>query len=177
MARQEVDREDLLREATALVERIEIEVDSWPDPVVVGFRRGGEGSVYFGADPVYQFNLHSELRRGYLRGRLIKAERRCLVIMDRQRSETEVALIRTPLDAAASQELLANARRHLSELLTRMEAGDFREIGRVPKDANVLARVVGWLKTLPDPLSAADAPNVAVRAAGRKKTTSRPTSG
>lgn len=165
MARQEVDREDLLREATALVERIELDVDSWPEPVVVGFRRGGEGSVYFGADPVYQFNLLGELRRGYLGGRLIKAERRCLVVMDRQRSETEVTLIRTPLDAAASQELLANARRHLSELLTRLEVGCFREIGRVPLDADVLARVVGWLRTLPDPLLAADAPNVAVRKA------------
>lgn len=163
MARHEVDREDLLREATALVERVELVVAGWSESVVVGFRRGGEASVYFGADPVYQFNLDGELRRGFREGRLIKAEGRRLVYLERQRSAAEVALIREPLGAGVSEQLLSDARRLLSELSASLQTGQFRELGRVPAEVDVVARVVAWLKTLPDPLVAADSPNVAGR--------------
>ena len=41
MARRESDREDLLREATALVERAELTIEGFDEPIVVGFRRDG----------------------------------------------------------------------------------------------------------------------------------------
>ncbi len=70
MARDESSREDLLREATALVERIEL-VPHATDPliaasdlfdkhIVAGFRRDGALSVFFGEDPVYHFNAEGE---------------------------------------------------------------------------------------------------------------------
>ena len=70
MARDESDREDLLREATALVERIELApADAADDEhIVAGFRRDGALSIYFGADPVYHFNSAGELRRAYCDG-------------------------------------------------------------------------------------------------------------
>lgn len=37
MARHSEDREDILPEATALVERVELEIDGLEDPLVVGF--------------------------------------------------------------------------------------------------------------------------------------------
>ena len=37
MSRQAQDREDLLREATALLERAELRVDGCDDPLIVGF--------------------------------------------------------------------------------------------------------------------------------------------
>ena len=74
MSRTEQDREDLLREATALIERVELRVSGWSESVVAGFRRGGQASFFFGADLVYQFNAALQLRRGFHNGQLIKAE-------------------------------------------------------------------------------------------------------
>lgn len=68
MARDESRREDLLREATAFVERIELVPSSSTSkaaetPIVVGFRADGALSVFFGEDPAYQFNAAGELLR------------------------------------------------------------------------------------------------------------------
>src|SRR5688572_18570527 len=65
MARQEQDREDILREATALVERVELLIPEFPEPIVAGFRRDGSASFFFGADPVLQFNAQGKLRRAF----------------------------------------------------------------------------------------------------------------
>ena len=48
MARNEQDREDLMREAGALVDRCEIQVEFLTEVVVVGFRRDDSVSFFFG---------------------------------------------------------------------------------------------------------------------------------
>ncbi|MEK6236256.1 MAG: hypothetical protein N2C14_16240, partial [Planctomycetales bacterium] len=63
MARREKDREDLIAEATALTERFEAVVEGEKEPVVIGFRPNGCGSVFFGPSPVYHFNSQNLLRR------------------------------------------------------------------------------------------------------------------
>ncbi len=63
MARHEEEREDLMRDAKALVDRIELVVPGFEEPVVVGFRTNGAASFYFGQDAVYHFNSQLELRR------------------------------------------------------------------------------------------------------------------
>src|SRR5262245_10991650 len=95
MAREESDREDLLREATALVERIELIVDigNAGQHVVAGFRTNGAASIFFGADPVYQFNAAGELRRAYCDGVLIKGSRGRLVSLSRKRLANESLLL------------------------------------------------------------------------------------
>ncbi|HEX3599001.1 MAG TPA: hypothetical protein VHU84_02590, partial [Lacipirellulaceae bacterium] len=77
MSREESQREDLIREATALVERIEISFDASvsndpdsPQQVIIGFRANGALSIFFGEDPVYQFNSAGDLRRAYWNGQL-----------------------------------------------------------------------------------------------------------
>src|SRR5512134_1308657 len=109
MARQESEREDLLREATALVERAELQLPSFAEPIVVGFRSGGAASFFFGSDPVYQFNSTGQLRRAFVAGKLLKAERGRLVALARERTAEEVALVRTGLDPAEQAELLSSA--------------------------------------------------------------------
>ncbi len=76
MARDEQDREDLLREATALVERVELAPtdNEAGEHIVIGFRAGGAASVYFGGDTAYHFNSDGELRRAYADGLLYKAD-------------------------------------------------------------------------------------------------------
>ena len=44
MSRNEADREDLLREATALVNRIELQLEDADESWVVGFRRNDAAS-------------------------------------------------------------------------------------------------------------------------------------
>src|SRR5262245_38526664 len=113
MSRRESDREDLLREATALVERAELNVPGYNDPIVAGFRKDGSASFYFGADLVCQFNAAGELRRAYVASLLYKAERGRLVALRRQRSDTEVALVRCTLDDAESAALVETLQHHL----------------------------------------------------------------
>jgi len=43
--------------------------------IVAGFRRDGSGSVYFDAEPVYQFNSAGHLRRGFAAGKMFKASK------------------------------------------------------------------------------------------------------
>ncbi|MFO0902923.1 MAG: hypothetical protein U0939_07995 [Pirellulales bacterium] len=160
MARNEQDREDLLREATALVERIEFTVAPWQEPIVAGFRRTGAASFYFGADPVYQFNEQRELRRGYFGGRLLKAEAGRLVWLDRRRTESAVELLREVMPAAEATLFLAQARTQLELLKQCLAAGELRVSGQAPAAADVLGRVQRWLAELPATLAAAPAPNV-----------------
>ena len=63
MARHEQDRDDLLREVTALVQRVEIRLADNSDSIVIGSRRDGSGSMFVGSDPVFQFNKQNGLRR------------------------------------------------------------------------------------------------------------------
>jgi hypothetical protein len=159
MSRRETDREDLLREATALVERVEIRVQGEDEPVVAGFRRDGSLSVFFGPDPVYQFNSAGELRRAYVGGLLYKTEQGRLVELRRKRSEQEVALVRRELDAAEAAALLTTARSRLAQLGEALSRGDFQLVGQVPVDADVTGRIGNWLSTLSPVLQIAKAPN------------------
>src|SRR5262245_26728992 len=104
MAREESEREDLLREATAFVDRIELALPSASRAtsahVVAGFRRDGGLSIFFGDDPVYQFNAAGELRRAYFDGNLVKAVNGRLASLSRIRTGSEVQLVRHDLSDA-----------------------------------------------------------------------------
>ena len=146
MARKESDREDLLREATALVERIELApAHAEGDHVVAGFRADGAISFYFGADPVYQFNSHGQLRRAFCDGHLLKAERGRLVSLRRVRDGNEVQLRRHELTNDEQVEFLSSASQRLRELAKRCENQVLVIVGQVPQDADVFGRVMTWL--------------------------------
>lgn len=160
MARQETDREDLLREATALVERAEIQVAGESEPVTVGFRRDGSLSVFFGGEAVYQFNTAGELRRAFAGGLLYKAERGRLVELRRERSLTEVVLVRRELSADQTASFLAAAQNRLAQLSQGLERGKFQVRGLVPADSQIVDDVRFWLQALPPSLAVAAKPNV-----------------
>ena len=157
--RHESDREDLLREATALVERAELLVQVEGEPIVVGFRRDGSLSVFFGPDPVYHFNSTGELRRAYVGGLLYKAESGVLVVLRRERSEREVALVRRELGTQEAKGLLITARNRLAQLGEVLSRGEFQLVGQVPADADVAGRVRDWLSALPPLLPLAKSPH------------------
>jgi hypothetical protein len=148
MARQESEREDLLREATALVERIELSDRHVPGskPVTAGFRAEGALSIFFGADPAYQFNTRGELRRAYCHDLLYKAERGRLVSLRRDRRAGEVQLVRHELNDAQQDAFLRRMEGLLEELADGLTAGHYATVGQVPTDADVLTRLREWLQ-------------------------------
>jgi len=147
MARQESDREDLLREATALVERIEIIPAGGEegDRVVAGFRANGALSIFFGDDSVYQFSESGELRRAYLNGLLYKATQGRLVSLRRERGPDRVELVSHELDSAELEALLAEMRSRITSLQQMILRGGYEIVGQVPPDADVIGRLMRWL--------------------------------
>jgi hypothetical protein len=159
MSRRESDREDLLREATALVERAEIRIPGENEPIVVGFRRDGSASFFFGADPVYQFNSTGEFRRGYIGGLLYKAERGQLISLRRERSETEVALLRDEMPSNEADPLLTTVRSQLAQLHDALASGSFTLVGEVPTSGGIIERTLHWLANVSPKIRVAHTPN------------------
>ena len=160
MAQQEEDREDLLAEATALVERIELSVVGANEPVVAGFRRDGSFSIFFGAARVYQFNRLGKLRRAYVDGLLYKAERGRLFSLRRERTAGQSTLWRSELAAEAAASFIEAAAAALGGLRLAITAGTVAAVGQHPAEAQVLPRVERWLGELVA-IEIADSPRLA----------------
>ncbi|RIK88616.1 MAG: hypothetical protein DCC67_00300 [Planctomycetota bacterium] len=149
MARQEHDREDLLRDARALLPRVKLvaKLGGRPEEVVIGFR-GQAISFFFDQDPAYHFNAAGQLRRAFAAGRLLKAERKRLVALTRRRGGDEVVLQRDELDLPAEAALLEEVGWKLAELGEVLRAGSFQLIGQVPENGDALPRASAWLAAL-----------------------------
>jgi hypothetical protein len=160
MARFEQDREDLLREATALVQRVEVRIPNHTDSIVVGFRRNGSGSVFIGGDPVFQFNQQNEFRRGFWRGKLIKAEDCQLIELNRVRTSAEVQLRRRELDEEEAAAYLELFRDYARRILAAIEQDELTVVGQVPDDVNLVALVSRWLTSVSESVRVANEPNV-----------------
>lgn len=100
MARQEQDREDLMREATALYPRAELPVQTETEPVFWGQKKSGHFSFYFGGEPVYQFDQQGHLRRAYLEGHLYRTQGTTLARLQRIRTADSSTLQRYDLTEA-----------------------------------------------------------------------------
>ena len=144
MAKQEVDREDILREATALVNRVELEVSGRVDGdhIVFGFRECGSLAVYFGAEPVYQFNANCALRRAYDQGCLIKAVDCLLVSMRRERQDGKLQLLSTAWDEEKTREFIGQVRQDMSQLVEAIAAGEVQVNGFVVAEQQTTAEIL-----------------------------------
>jgi hypothetical protein len=160
MPRHEDDREDLLAEATALVERAGIRTAGYDGPVVIGFRRDGSASFYFGAEPVYQFTAAGALRRAFVDGLLFKAVSGRLVALGRERSSRAVELVRHELGDEETRTFLDVLQRHLTKLETALAEANFELVGEVPVGAGVIARARRWLTAHGRDLKVARSPRV-----------------
>jgi hypothetical protein len=152
MAREESSHEDLLREATALVERIELITSrSTSDGhIVAGFRSNGALSIFFGEDPVYQFNAAGELRRAYANGKLLKADRGRLTALQRVRTQKEVQLVRHELNETDMTHFQIQMANHLQAFAELINTNAFEVAGKVPPDADVVGRLKRWFATHSD---------------------------
>lgn len=142
MARHEADREDLIREATALRERVEMRISGESEPVVAGFRDDGRLSLYFGADPAFHFDAGGRLRRAYVDGDLYRSQGTTLSRLHRERSADETVLARRDLDREALQVFLDALRSRILALLSALESQQIEVLREVPDKANVVARLI-----------------------------------
>jgi hypothetical protein len=156
MAREIHEREDLLRDARALVPRVLLRVEREGHSVEVfaGFR-GESLSLYFGDDPVFHFNSRGELRRAFVGDRLIKAERRRLISLERKRTAQETALERMELDADSEQAVLYDLSQRLREITAAFSTRMVAVVGQVPADGDAVSRLGKWLALHSEPAVAA----------------------
>ena len=160
MANQPQDREDLLREATALVERAEFSVAGSNEPAVVGFRRDGSASIFLGVDPVFQFNRRDELRRAYRQGYLFKAECGRLVRLQRNPTATAIEMVRHMLSDDEQTAFLDDLVHRMTELRLEIGASNWTLIGKIPETVDVMTRIQTWLDQLALPPAIAAAPRL-----------------
>lgn len=123
MARHEADREDLIREATALKNRVEWQIPGESELVFTGVRPGGHLSVYIGPDPVYQFSPDGGLRRAYVDGFLYRTQGTTLAKLHRERSPQQTVLLRSDLTEDELSEFLNTMDQRLNRLRLCIASG------------------------------------------------------
>ncbi len=131
MARHEEDREDLIREATALCPRVEWQVPNEAGVVFAGLKRSGALSLYFDQDPVYQFDPAGYLRRAYVGGFLYRSDGHSLARLHRERNDDETALVRHDLSSVELAEFQQRMRDRLAALEHQLRSGNVIELRRV----------------------------------------------
>ncbi len=135
MARNEQSHEDLMVEATAFPNRVEIQLDSLREPIVIGFKRSGGMSIYFGEDPVYQFDELHSLRRVYLEGHPYRSSGTTLTKLTRSRSPEQTVLLNEDLSDAECRRVMDEMINRLIFLRDALESGQRKILRLVSADS------------------------------------------
>jgi len=162
VAREVHEREDLLRDATALVPRLQLRLKSAEavSEVFAGFRSNGALSLYFDSEPVYHFNSGHQLRRAFVDNRLIKAQQGKLIAMQPRRESGSTLLVSHELNTDEEKTFSRQLVEHLELLRAVLHTGNFALVGQVPAEGDVLARLAEWVTDFPG-IEIADGPQVA----------------
>lgn len=142
MARQEADREDLIKEAVALLPRAEFQLPDAADLLTAGFRADDAISLFFGQDPVYQFDKTGALRRAYVGGFLYRSQGTTLARLERIRSETQTTLQRQDLTDQELDQFQQTMTQRLQTLLTSLNAGHVQVLRSVPESVDWPQRLI-----------------------------------
>jgi hypothetical protein len=142
MARREADREDLMAEATALRQRVELALEGHAQTIVAGVRENGNWSLYFGADPVYHYDGTGRLRRAFVAGDLYRSLGNTLARLKRTRTDQAVELDRRDLDAAELESFLSEMSQLLAELKTALESGSAKILRQVPESDDFTSKLI-----------------------------------
>lgn len=161
MAREVYPREDLLRDAKALLPRVQFEVTlaRQKETLFAGFRVQGALSLYFGTEPVYHFNSSNQLRRAHVEDRLIKAEAGRLVALRRQQSQISSELLRQEMSDSEESEFCQSLGARLQELKEALQAKRYTAVGQVPETGDAVGQLQRWLEEFHE-VTIADSPRV-----------------
>ncbi|RLT20103.1 MAG: hypothetical protein DWI29_04335 [Planctomycetota bacterium] len=141
MAQHEGDREDLMREAVALPDRVELSVDGFDALITIGFRANSAMSIFIGQDPVYQFDPEGRLRRAFVDGRLYRSQHTTLAMLKRERTDTQTLLLRTDLAEDALQSFRGTMLFSLQLLEQKLNAAAFSIRRSVPESVSHITRI------------------------------------
>jgi hypothetical protein len=158
VAREQYDREDLLGEAKSLVERASFRIPRYAEEIIVGFRRDGCPSFYFGPQRVYHFASAGALRRAFVDDLLYKADQGGLVSLRRHRTKNATELVSHELDATATKTFLDEMRSHLATVHRALAESRFTLVNQIPPSSNLPIRVVAWLEAQPAEIPIARSP-------------------
>lgn len=151
MSRIEADKEDLIRDATALVHRGEFVFAApmqagWEWQVVtIGFRANGSASVYFDQDPFYQFDADGRLRRAYCEGFLYRSQSSTLARMHRTRTAQQTTLERQDLSPTQLAEFHERMLSRITALQTHLQTGALKCQRMVCPEGNLLERALSFV--------------------------------
>ncbi|MEX0702920.1 MAG: hypothetical protein WD069_12560 [Planctomycetales bacterium] len=140
MARDESDREDLLREATALGRRAEFRLPGEPDTVTAGLRNDGRLSIWFGSDPAYHFDAEGRLRRAFVEGRLYRTQGTTLARLTRVRMPGATEMRRHDLDPDELADFIRRMRDRLARFAAALADGQAALLRSVPADDDAFVR-------------------------------------
>ena len=172
MAKHKVDREDLIREGTAMAIRGRMQIGG--NEVVIGFRAGGVPSLYWNQDPVFQFDADGRLRRVYFDSNRYKSCNRRLVRLTQSEQNTAASVGRLRLvEETVSIEEQDAILMRLSDCLQQIRVhlqpdAENAEPDADPKaavevvgasDAQFRRHVLQWVAGLSQPIPLADHPS------------------
>lgn len=156
MAKDEHDREDLLKDATGYILRVELKLEDIEPVVFCGFRDTDAFSIYWGQDEVIQFNAHKAIRRGYWQGQMIASYLGQLHWLKRDPSQARTQLSRERFSPDEQERFLKLAQTRTAQMRSRLQSNAYALIGQVPADGDAVARILDWLlenQTAPFPLA------------------------
>jgi hypothetical protein len=150
MAKIESDKEDLIVEATALVERAEYLPDNEPtfpwNVVTIGYRKDGSLSLYCDQDPFYQFDNAGRLRRAHVGGLLYRSQSGTLAELNRQRTEHQTILQRKDLNTDQKNQFQRQMTDCLNRLQSAFGAGQLHKNRSVPADLCLTERTMAFIE-------------------------------
>lgn len=160
MAIEEQPRENLMRDAVAYSTRLLLHRANEQPPIFWGMRPDSSWSLYFGEDPVFQFNARSELRRAYVGHQRMAARDGKLYLLLREpalgrvemawRYQPEIEL--ETLDHC-QHHLLQLKNELLSDLLQVMEAvAPTAKLSEGSAEPNVVSLLTNRLASMPWPI-------------------------
>ncbi|TWT92036.1 hypothetical protein Pla52n_63320 [Stieleria varia] len=110
--------------------------------VVIGFRSGGQASIYCGEEPVFQFNGSGELRRVYDQGQRYAADAGRLVHLQRIAKVSRLQLVPQPISGERFEEIAASWRDWYARIC---QTDDSRWLSPDGDAALFLQRLNAWL--------------------------------
>lgn len=158
MAKQEQDREDLLRDGRQMAIRGETTMND--TVVTIGFRDAGQMSLYCGPDPVFQFNAGQQLRRVFFEGERYAADARHLVRLDRAARGGKVQFVAKHVSEDRYAAIIESLDRWIGDLRLVVTQGHAEWRVADQQEAAFHQQLSRWLDAMPQPIEIADSPNV-----------------
>lgn len=158
MAKQTQDKEDLIRDGSQFIRRLELDLQpskrpakqdiELPRSVFCGFRENGACSIYWGQEFVIQFNTNCELRRAFWESRMVATYKRIPHWLKSEGSG-RVRLQRVSFsddEVSRFERATTQTLDRLADVLDSIASTELESaIRQVPQDADVAGEVRSWL--------------------------------